>query len=437
MYQLEKKQVIEAIGTLGRRVTTADVATKTGLPVLVCTQMLNQVASETGGHLQVSTSGDVAYAFAPGFSNAYLAKGIQRFLQTISEKLLRIAFYLLRISFGIILILSLITIAVIILVVITILAQSGRGDRDSDDNPLEWLGDFHMSFWDWIILRDVLLWNTYTWHAPVAYRYDQPTIRRPQRSNFLLNCFSFLFGDGNPNEGLAEKRWQVIAQAIKQHNNVMTSEQLAPYTGANPKNDDGVLPVLVRFNGSPEVTDSGNIIYAFESMQPVATTQHVTPPAYLSEFPWKFTNVPGSDLVPVYIVAFLNFFGAWGIWYVLLQPVSHGIVLIPSLLKLAPLLNFLVCYGTAFLVLPLVRYGVIELLNSGIASRNARRLAYAQALTAPTPELAVKLKEASAFNIRDKRLETEEVFYTTEKNALEQKDDLDLKFQSDKNIPSA
>lgn len=117
---VEKKQVIDAIGELGRRVTPADVALKTGLPVLVVTQTMNAVAAETGGHLQVSSAGDVVYAFSPGFSNTYLTRGVMRFFEVATAKLGHVLFYLLKISFGIMLILSL------LMVIVTVLSSSSR-----------------------------------------------------------------------------------------------------------------------------------------------------------------------------------------------------------------------------------------------------------------------------------------------------------------------
>ncbi len=49
MDKQEKKTVIKAINELGRKVSVADVATKTGLPVLVVASDLNEVAAETKG----------------------------------------------------------------------------------------------------------------------------------------------------------------------------------------------------------------------------------------------------------------------------------------------------------------------------------------------------------------------------------------------------
>ena len=47
----EKQIVIKAINDLGRYVSAADVATKTGLPVAKATQNLNQISARNIGSL--------------------------------------------------------------------------------------------------------------------------------------------------------------------------------------------------------------------------------------------------------------------------------------------------------------------------------------------------------------------------------------------------
>src|SRR5262245_58004927 len=217
----EKKKVTRAIGDLGRRVTAADVSTKTGLPVLVVSQALNQVASETGGHLLVSQAGDIVYSFQPGYANVYLAHGLKRILEKTIEHIFKLAYFLLRISFGVMLILSFFIIVLTFFVLFFAdRGQSGKRRKKEQESRFEFL--------NYLILQDVF---QYFANPPrVAYDYNKPTVRKREKANFLLDCFSFLFGDGNPNEGIDEKRWQLIAKVIKQHNNVITSEQLAPYT---------------------------------------------------------------------------------------------------------------------------------------------------------------------------------------------------------------
>jgi hypothetical protein len=425
MVDKTKSTVIKAIGELGRRVTPADVATKTGLPVLVVQQELNKVAMETKGNLQVGKTGDIVYSFAPGFTNQYLATGIAAAFGAVWTNVAAAMFYLLRISFGVALIASLIIIVVLLVVIAAVLSK-GLSNSDSDNDSgfsLPDFGNIHLSFWDWMFLRDMFLWNSMT-RGPVRYDYARPTIRERGRSNFLLNCFSFLFGDGNPNEGLDEKRWQVIAQVIKKHGNVVTAEQLAPYTGANPKDENAVLPVLVRFNGKPEVTNSGHIVYVFESLQTVAAVQNANPPDYLHEFPWRFTNVPEGQLLPVFIVAGLNLAGAW--WLFGLVPklgpeYAHS--------PLMTLVIALCVYGTLFVALPVVRHIANSIRNSKIEQRNDQRMRLSQALQRPEPTLIAKLEEARNYKVGTRSISDSDVVYTTEKDALDQPDELSDKFE--------
>lgn len=430
MRTAEQNQVIKAIGELGRRVTPADVATKTGLPILIVQQELNRVASDTKGHLAVSNTGDIVYQFAPGFSNAYLAKGIQAAFLLVTGKILAALYYLVRISFGIALIVSLIIVIVLILVILfaMMMRAAGGDNRDRDSGFDFGFGrGFHFTFWDWMILRDLLWWNTGPVYSPTRYDYSQPTVRQRSRSSFLLNCFSFLFGDGDPNEGLEEKRWQLIAQVIKKNHNVLTAEQLAPYTGADPKDEDAVLPTLVRFNGRPEVTPSGNIVYVFESMQTTAADQNVNPPAYLQEFNWKFTNVPDGELLPVYLVAGFNLAGAYVVWNFFTNHLNMTSV--ASLHGLMVLVNCLLVYAIAFVTVPTVRVIINAFRNKAIDKRNVDRFRYGQIVQHPSPEVAKKITEAQDYRISSRKLTDKDVVFTTEKDARDQDDELSDQFK--------
>ncbi len=418
MVTQEKDLVIKAIDDLGRRVTAADVATKTGLPILKATSELNKVASETNGHLQVSTTGDIAYSFDAGFQTAYLAQGLKKTCQEIGAKVFKVGYFLLRISFGVGLILSfLIVIALIIAAVL--LAQKGS-DSDSDGGGF---GGGGFDFFDFMILRNFFYWGpSYPVYTSYGYNdydrpydlYDKSTTRQPDtNNNFIMNCFSFLFGDGSPNLNLEDRKWQLIAQVIKQNNGVVTAEQLAPFTGADPTKEDGVLPVLVRFDGKPEVTDTGNIVYTFPTLQVTAKTLSFAPlPTYLKEFDWEFTRVPTSSLVPVFILAGLNFFGSFFL-------TTHTAT-VPILHAFAGLIHWLFLYGLLFLIVPAVRYGVLKWLNAGIDKRNTERSKYADAMRNPPANVLKKLAEAKHYRIGEKRIRKDDVVYTTDKDVMDQ-----------------
>jgi hypothetical protein len=76
----QKKQVIDAIHSLGLRVSPSQVAEKSDLPLLVAGQELNRLATECGAHLEVTASGNVVYAFDPRFEQACALAGSRRIL---------------------------------------------------------------------------------------------------------------------------------------------------------------------------------------------------------------------------------------------------------------------------------------------------------------------------------------------------------------------
>jgi hypothetical protein len=428
MQTQERKQVIDAINQLGRRVTAADVSAKTGLPLNVANLELNKVAADAEGHMEVSTTGDIAYTFDPGFENAYLASGITRFIEEYGKKFFDIAYFLLRISFGVMLILSFIAVIVLIIAAILVISRMG-GDSDSGGGDG---GGFSFDFFDWMILRDILWWGSWSSYPDQYQSYDRPSVRQaPQdKGNFFYNVFSFLFGDGNPNNHLEERKWQMIAEVIRNNRGVVTAEQLAPYTGEDPKNDDGVLPVLVRFDGKPEVSETGNILYVFPSMQVHATNLSTFRsgfvPHFLNEFPWRFTTVSQDSLIPVYLLAGVTFLGSW--W--LLLYVTKFVVLIHWF---APLVTALTIYGTAFLAVPLIRSIILHFINKGIDSRNAKRSEYAAAVQNKSEELLKKLNEAAQYRIGERTINAANTVYTTDKDALEQ--EFEHEFEPPKHNP--
>ncbi len=405
----EKKLVIKAIDELGRSVTAADVASKTGLPILVATSELNKVASEASGHLEVSTTGDIAYKFTPGFQSSYLAKGIQLQLENFASKLFHIGFVILKFSFGIMLIVSFAL--VVVLIIAAMLA--GRGDRDGDSGD----SGFDFDFFDFMILRDLLWWGSFSTY-PTYVDYSTPAVSKPRgKGNFLTKCFSFLFGDGDPNAHLEERKWQMVAQVIRQNNGVVVAEQLAPYTGADPKNDDGVLPVLVRFNGIPEVTDDGNILYTFPSLDATASGYNPrgTLPPYLREFKREFSVYGGDELTGVYLLAAGNVLGSMWLW-----GQSNGGM--PVLIAFHGLICWLLAYGLFFVTVPFVRWLALLAINSGIEKRNTSRESNATYLKNAAGDLAHKLTQAVQFRAA-KALEKKpdaHLVYTTDKDLLDQ-----------------
>lgn len=413
----EKAVVLKAIDSLGRRVTPADVSSSTGLPLLPVTATLNRIASETDGHMEVSDKGDIAYIFAPDFQSRYAAQGFRRVLQQIWSKVFSVGFFVLRVSFGAMLIINALIIVLLVFLIIFYYSQRGNSDNDRDGGGFF---PFRLSFFDLWLLQDILFGYP---RQTTRYDYDRPTIRKSNDSNFFFNAFSFLFGDGNPNLNYEDRKWAMIAEVIRRNKGVVTAELLAPYTGADPTNEDAVLSTLVRFDGRPEVTESGDIVYVFPSMQVTAMEQNrlISLPPYLSEWTWKFTNVPAGEMLWVYGLAGFDFLGSWFLFVQMnaMEFSRYGNPLAPF----APLIYFLVTSATLFIAVPMVRYLVLQVINKGIEARNAKRLANSKVLEELPENLIKKLNAAKSLKVDTNVISEKNAIFTTEKDSLEQEFD--------------
>ncbi|PWT98952.1 MAG: hypothetical protein C5B53_05995 [Candidatus Melainabacteria bacterium] len=407
----EKSEIIKAINKLGGSVTAADVATETGLSPDKVTENLNLIASETGGSLQVSKDGNIAYAFQPGFAATYLAQGLKLFGLTVLNRACKIGDFLLRISFGLGLLLSL-------GLILLILMPSFLGDLFSAEAGALFEGKSKKKTTK--KTKDKAPATKQAQFEQAALK-SKLSLQLNSLTSFFLKCFSFLFGDGDPNKGLDEDKWQLIARTIRAKKYALTSDELSPFTGGKPGDEDAVLPVLVRFNGTPEVTDSGNIVYVFPSLKTAAAdAQQQRLPENLEENAWHYSKYSQMDLQPVKILALVNLLGSWALWFMSFS--GRGWHFPP------PLLSFLVIYGTAFFVLPLTRYGILQKKNIAIAQRNEERRAYAKRLKAPKKELKTKLAEASKFKSETSRIEAGDIVYTTDKSLLDLPDHVDEQF---------
>ena len=122
-------QIMRSVEQLDYAVTIGDVATQAGLELNVAQQGLLALASEAGGHLQVTDSGDILYQFPKNFRTILRNRFWRLRLQELWQKIWGTLFYLIRISFGIILVISII---VMFLAIVAILIAVNSKDGDSN-----------------------------------------------------------------------------------------------------------------------------------------------------------------------------------------------------------------------------------------------------------------------------------------------------------------
>ncbi|MEG3955358.1 hypothetical protein [Microcoleus sp. herbarium2] len=422
--------IMQAVEQLGYRVTVGDVAAKAGLDVNFAQRELLTLASEAGGNLQVAESGDIAYLFPNNFRDILRNKFLRLQLQEWWQKIWRILFYLIRISFGIVLVASIL----LIFVAITILLSSGSDNNGGGGEGGGGGGGRGGGFFFFPYFWNDLLWIFYWNHnEPYYQQRSRLTGQKPQMS-FLEAVFSFIFGDGNPNHNLEERKWSDVATAIRNNRGAVVAEQIAPYLdnlgqGYAREYEEYMLPALARFDGRPEVSPQGQIVYHFPQLQTTATERNSEPvAAYLREMLWRFSNASSGQIMLAAGLGAVNLVGA----LVLGNLLSNSAIAVGFIGFVSAIYPIILTYGVGFLAIPLIRYFWIQWKNSRIEARNQERQQRAMLLNEPDANLLQKLAYAREF-AAENVLTGEDLAYTTEteltQQELEQSAKIDAEWQ--------
>ena len=422
--------IMQAVEQLGYRVTVGDVAAKAGLDVNFAQRELLTLASEAGGNLQVAESGDIAYLFPNNFRDILRNKFLRLQLQEWWQKIWRILFYLIRISFGIVLVASIL----LIFVAITILLSSSDSNNGGGGGEGGGGGGRGGGFFFFPYFWNDLLWIFYWNHdEPYYQQRSRLTGQKPEMS-FLEAVFSFIFGDGNPNHNLEERKWSDIAAAIRNNRGAVVAEQIAPYLenlgqGYAREYEEYMLPALARFDGRPEVSPQGQIVYHFPQLQTTATERNSQPvAAYLREMLWRFSNASSGQIMLAAGLGAVNLVGA----LVLGNLLSNSAIASGFIGFVSAIYPTILIYGVGFLAIPLIRYFWIQWKNSRIEARNLERQQRAMLLNEPDANLLQKLAYAREF-AAENVLTGEDLAYTTEteltQQELEQSAKIDAEWQ--------
>ncbi|KAG8648673.1 hypothetical protein MANES_08G025400v8 [Manihot esculenta] len=344
-------------------------------------------------------------------------------VEPLIEKAKATAEYLIRVSFGTALIAS------IVIVYTTIIAL--LSSRSEEDNRGRRGGRSYDSGFTFYFSPTDLFW----YWDPYYYRRRQVQTDGDGKMNFIESVFSFVFGDGDPNQGIEEERWKLIGQYISSNGGVVTAEELAPYldlqTNEQTMNDESyILPVLLRFDGQPEIDEEGNILYRFPSLQRTASSQRSRRKEYVGrrwadwiglekffrEKKWQFSKTSASERAMVIGLGGVNLFGV-----IILGAMLKDVAVTPSgLIKfVSGIFPLLQIYAGSFFAIPLIRWFLVRKRNAEIEKRNQAREQVARTLELPDPSLRRKLLSA-----RDMAQRTvigqDRIVYSTDRDIIEQ-----------------
>ncbi|GJP81082.1 hypothetical protein CLOP_g11260 [Closterium sp. NIES-67] len=193
-----------------------------------------------------------------------------------------------------------------------------------------------------------------------------------------------------------------------------------------------MLPVLQRFDGSPEVDPQGNILYTFPLLQRTASDaagqrrvqlnpalDPLQQARYFAENLWAFSEAPAWKRTLAAGLGVVNVVGVVWLSSLLSDPAVVREAGVEFVSLISSLMPWLQGYAAVFFTIPAVRYLWQQRANEAIAERNARRQQSAQQLAQPNAQLRRKLANARE-QARSTVVSEDKVIYTTAKDMAEQ-----------------
>jgi hypothetical protein len=278
--KLPSKAVIDVVSMKPEKVVASDVATAAGISLSQARKDLTALASISRGDISVDKDGELIYSFPRDLNSVLASNSVKYQTLQLARKVWPAVFWGVRVSFGVTLLVSLVAVFTTIFFITS--SSSNNDDRRRDDRgggmSFGMGGMWGPSPLDFFFYRP---------YGSYGY-YGQPE-RDPEEMGFFESVFSYIFGDGDPNAGLEEKRLGLVASMIRENKGAVTAEQLAPYCDGAPNpqelasktyvDESFVLPIVTALNGEPRVTEDGSIVYTFPELQMSTATVKVIPAA--------------------------------------------------------------------------------------------------------------------------------------------------------------
>lgn len=424
-----RRRAEKAIESRGYKVTVGDVAATGGITLFQAERATRALATDTQATLQVSDAGEILYCFPTNFRATIQSKSLLFRLEPVVEGVFQAAAYLVRVAFGTTLVVSVIMTTLALLVI----ASGSKDDRKGGHGQGMSFGAMRGARMGFDFIDLMWYWDPYYYRRRAEYH---AAYGRDRDMSFLEAVFSFVLGDGNPNEGYDRHRWEKLGQYIQSRGGVVVAEEMAPYLDVTPEqverkgavvDESYVLPALTRLQGSPEVDVQGNILYCFPQLQPtgnaVSLARKAAPKPVL-EKPYAVTKAEGEQKLMVQLLGAFNVFAVFSLSSALTNPANVAVLATNGMAWILGLMPFLQAYAAAFFVVPFVRWLINRRLNQQIALRNKARQDAVSAVASLNPALATKLENAS--KLAQQRVITErDVVYRSDRAVDNQPIDLE------------
>jgi hypothetical protein len=305
--------------------TIADMAAATALPLAVIRELIPRAADEYRARLEVTESGEIRYSFPRGFSSRYRSPGavLERFAGKARDALARFlaaAFkvWIMVMLVGYFALFLLIALAAVVFVFAASASSSNNrnGRRNSDGE----IGGAYL----FPRLIDMVFRFWFYSHLFGSGNRDRGAYSRRSRRDgdgrpLYKQIFSFVFGDGDPNAGWAEREAREVIAYLRGRKGVIALPEFMALTGLEPiRAEREILVYCARYGGMPEATENGTVVYRFDPLLPAARQNGVAALKPPRKAAWTFSaNTSTSNAVFALINGVNLAFGLYFLYFTL------------------------------------------------------------------------------------------------------------------------
>jgi len=256
------KNIFNALKRKKNGVTPADVCAATALPLRTVRVLLPKAADEYNGNLQVTQSGEILYSFPNGFTSRYrgfnaVAGKVARFFSGAVKAALVFLFkvWIMLMLIGYFVFFLALAAAGVVLSVVVQSKSSERGRG----NVRVTSGLFQ------------ILWRIWFIQEITRPRYgypNTPVTQNKEKSRSMHKAvYSFVFGEGDPNKDFEAQENKAVISYIQANRGVISLVEYMALTGKDSiEANEAVLAFCSKYEGSPEVTEEGTLVFRFDDL---------------------------------------------------------------------------------------------------------------------------------------------------------------------------
>jgi hypothetical protein len=396
------KTLVSALKRQRSGMTAADMAAATALPLAVIGELIPRAADEYRARLEVTESGEILYSFPRGFSSRYRNAGavLGRFAGKIRAALVRFLAAAFKVWIMVMLAGYFILFLLIALAAVVFVFAASASSSNSRNERRNSGGDAGGAF---LFSRIIGMAFRFWFYSNIfgsgrqAGGYRRAGERKGNERPLYRQIFSFVFGDGDPNAGWAEREAKEVIAYLRGRKGVIALPEFMALTGLEPaRAEREILAYCVRYGGMPEAAEDGAVVYRFDPLLPAAQRKEedaaLKPPR---KTPWVFSaNKPNANAGFAVINGVNLAFGLYFLYFTLnLGKLAAGHVLGGSFLFVyvhnilaragldpAPVTGAALgavplVFSLLFWLIPALRRAFLKRKNAAIQTENARKAA--------------------------------------------------------------